>query len=64
LGAPTPGFVDGAVRELATSGLPPTCLILEITESLFARPMPAAAVPGWGLDDALTGAVRSGVGGR
>ncbi len=32
-----PGFVDQVRRVLATSGLPPQCLMLEITESLLLR---------------------------
>jgi diguanylate cyclase (GGDEF)-like protein len=32
-----PGFVDQIRRELAAVGLPPTCLMLEITESLLLR---------------------------
>ena len=33
----TPGFVDQVRRELAESGLPPECLMLELTESLLLR---------------------------
>jgi diguanylate cyclase (GGDEF)-like protein/PAS domain S-box-containing protein len=33
----TPGFVDRILKELEVTGLPPHCLMLEITESLLLR---------------------------
>src|SRR6185437_3977569 len=33
----TPGFIDKVVHELARRELPPSCLMLEITESLLLR---------------------------